>query len=82
MDVSLAFAPFLPLSSQCGLIWTHSYPLYVNIWKRDVMDAHRETKVGIEPSAANDKALQLEAQATEVESRSAEVAPGAEEVSK
>ena len=64
------------------LMWTRSYPLYVNIWKRDVMDAHRETKVGIEPSAANDKALQLEAQATEVENRSAEVTPGAGEVSK
>ena len=41
------------------------------------MDAHRETKLGIEPSAANDKALQLEAQATEVEDRGADVAPGA-----
>ncbi len=58
-------------------MWTRSYPLYVNIWKRDVMDAHRETKLGIEPSAANDKALQPEAQATEVEDRGADVAPGA-----
>ena len=59
-----------------------SYPLYVNIWKREVMDAHRETKVGIEPPTANDKALQLEAQATEVEDRGVEVAPGAGAVSK
>ena len=46
------------------------------------MDAHRETKVGIEPSTADDKALQMEAQATEVEDRGAEVHPGAGAVSK
>lgn len=36
------------------------------------MDSHRETKVGIEPSAASDKALQLEAQATEVDNKDAQ----------
>ena len=25
-----------------------SYPLYVNVWNREVMDAHRETNFGIE----------------------------------
>jgi len=56
--------------------------LYVNIWKKDVMDSHRETRVGIEPPAAHDKTLHLEAQAAEVEDKSAEEAPKAEVVSK
>ncbi|KAK0713022.1 hypothetical protein B0T26DRAFT_677413 [Lasiosphaeria miniovina] len=40
-----------------------SYPIYVDVWKRDVMDAHRDTDVGLEPAAPYDadKALQLEA---------------------
>jgi hypothetical protein len=51
-----------------------SYPLYVNIWKRDVMDSHRETTVGIEKPTPNDKALHLEAlpDVGEGESKSAE----------
>lgn len=43
------------------------YPLYVNIYKRDIMDAHRDTKVGIEPVVVDDKALHLEAQPSRVE---------------
>jgi FHS family L-fucose permease-like MFS transporter len=49
-----------------------SYPLYVNVWKKDVMDTHRETRVGVEPP--NDKALQLEAQAAESENKRDEAA--------
>jgi hypothetical protein len=49
-----------------------SYPLYVNVWKKDVMDTHRETRVGVEPP--NDKALHLEAQATESENKGNEAA--------
>ncbi|KAK4042958.1 L-fucose permease [Parachaetomium inaequale] len=59
-----------------------AYPLYVNIWKKDVMDSHRETRVGIEPPAANDKALELEAQAAEVENKRDEAAPEVQVVSK
>lgn len=60
-----------------------SYPLYVNIWKKDVMDTHRETRFGLEPAAdGNDKAIQLEAQAVEVENRSAEAAGKAQGVAK
>lgn len=36
------------------------YPIYVNIWKRDLMDTRRETMIGIENS--DNKAAQLEAQ--------------------
>lgn len=50
-----------------------SYPLYVNIWKKDVMDSRRETKVGIEPRPVDDKELQLEGgQAAELDGKSAE----------
>jgi FHS family L-fucose permease-like MFS transporter len=42
-----------------------SYPLYVNVWNKEVMDTHRATMVGVEP--ANDKAMQLEAQNSNVE---------------
>lgn len=42
-----------------------SYPLYVNVWNREVMDTHRATMVGVEP--VNDKAMQLEAQTSNVE---------------
>ncbi len=39
------------------------------------MDTHRETRFGIEPAAdSNDKAIQLEAQAVEVENRGSEAA--------
>jgi hypothetical protein len=36
----------------------YSYPVYVNIWNKESMDLHRETRVGIEPM--NDKEYQLE----------------------
>ncbi|KXX82375.1 Glucose/galactose transporter [Madurella mycetomatis] len=55
-----------------GYILAWIYPLYVNIWKRDVMDTHRETKVGIEPPTSNDKALHLEEQAAGTTKKSAE----------
>jgi FHS family L-fucose permease-like MFS transporter len=54
----------------------------VNIWKKDVMDSHRETKVGIEPPAVNDKVLELEGQATELENKSAEATSEVQAVSK
>ncbi|KAK0725317.1 major facilitator superfamily domain-containing protein [Lasiosphaeris hirsuta] len=50
-----------------GYVLAFIYPLYVNIYKRDVMDTHRDTKVGIEPVVAEDKALHLEAQPSRVE---------------
>ena len=50
----------------------HRYPIYVNIWKRDIMDSHRDTKVGLEPLAPGDKTLQLEAQPSRVEKEHAE----------
>ena len=37
-----------------------SYPLYVNVWNRDVMDVHRSTMVGVQP--VSDKEMQLEGQ--------------------
>lgn len=42
-----------------------SYPLYVNVWNKEVMDTHRATMVGVEP--VSDKALQLEGQTSRVE---------------
>jgi hypothetical protein len=39
------------------------------------MDSHRETRVGIEPPAANEKALKLEAQTAEVENKRDKPAP-------
>lgn len=42
-----------------------SYPLYVNVWNRDVMDVHRSTMVGVQP--VSDKAMQLEAQTSRVD---------------
>ncbi|KAK0625334.1 glucose galactose transporter [Bombardia bombarda] len=51
-----------------GFILAFLYPLYVNIFKGDSMDAHRDTRVGLEP-VVNDKALELEAQATGADHR-------------
>jgi FHS family L-fucose permease-like MFS transporter len=65
-----------------GLLTLHSYPLYVNIWKRDVMDSHRATKVGIEPAQADDKTLHLERQSIEMEHKSVEAAAEVQEVHK
>ncbi|RKU41110.1 hypothetical protein DL546_002642 [Coniochaeta pulveracea] len=48
-----------------GYILAWIYPLYVNVWNREVMDTHRATMVGVEP--VNDKAMQLEAQTSNVE---------------
>ncbi|KAK4463292.1 Glucose/galactose transporter [Cladorrhinum samala] len=57
-----------------GYILAWVYPLYVNVWNRDVMDSHREARVGVEPSAtADDKAIQLEEQPTKVEKEEVEV---------
>jgi len=41
-----------------------SYPLYFNVWNREVMDVHRATMVGVEP--VSDKAMQLEGQTSRV----------------
>lgn len=38
----------------------HRYPVYVNIWKTNLMDTHRDTMVGIEKQ--EDKLAQVEAQ--------------------
>ncbi|KAL8404567.1 hypothetical protein RB594_009427 [Gaeumannomyces avenae] len=35
-----------------GYILAWIYPLYVNVWNREVMDAHRDTTYSIEPSAS------------------------------
>ncbi|KAH8646861.1 L-fucose permease Glucose/galactose transporter [Xylariales sp. PMI_506] len=43
-----------------GYILAWIYPLYVNVWKRQTMDLHRDTKLGIEPAESKD--LQLEEQ--------------------
>ncbi|KAK4203584.1 putative transporter [Triangularia verruculosa] len=55
-----------------GYILAFIYPVYVNIWKKDVMDSHRETMVGIEKPAVDDKALQLEEQPSKTEKEHAE----------
>lgn len=34
--------------------------MYVNIWNKESLDAHRETTIGIEP--VRDKQLEMEAQ--------------------
>jgi hypothetical protein len=47
-----------------------------------MMDSHRETKVGIEPPAVNDKVLELEAQGTELEHKNAETTSEVQAVSK
>jgi FHS family L-fucose permease-like MFS transporter len=56
-----------------GYILAWVYPLYVNIWKRDTMDSHRATDVGIAPVAATDKAMQLEEQTSHVDAQPAQV---------
>ncbi|KAH8590844.1 major facilitator superfamily domain-containing protein [Bisporella sp. PMI_857] len=43
-----------------GFIAAWIYPLYVNIWNKEVMDVRRETKVGVEP-VVSDKEHALEA---------------------
>ncbi|KAJ9165116.1 Glucose galactose transporter [Coniochaeta hoffmannii] len=43
-----------------GYILAWIYPLYVNVWNRDVMDVHRSTMVGVQP--VSDKEMQLEGQ--------------------
>lgn len=43
-----------------GYVLAWVYPLYVNIWKRETMDVHRATNLGVEP--VEDKAMQLEQQ--------------------
>lgn len=58
------------------------YPVYVNIWKKDVMDSHRETTVGIEKPAVGEKALQLEEQRSKTEKEHAEEGPDIRMVSK
>lgn len=47
------------------MISSDSYPLYVNVWNRETMDVHRQTKVGVEP--VSDKTLELEAQTSTAE---------------
>ncbi|KAK4192268.1 Glucose/galactose transporter [Podospora australis] len=54
-----------------GYILAWIYPLYVNVWNNEVMDSHRATTVGIEPSAADNKALELEAQPSRTEKENA-----------
>ncbi|KAK4160098.1 Glucose/galactose transporter [Cladorrhinum sp. PSN259] len=38
-----------------GYILAWIYPLYVNVWNKEVMDTHRETRVGIDPSTSPDE---------------------------
>ncbi|KAK3990937.1 L-fucose permease Glucose/galactose transporter [Cladorrhinum sp. PSN332] len=38
-----------------GFILAWIYPLYVNVWNKEVMDTHRETRVGIDPSTSVDE---------------------------
>ncbi|KAK4111641.1 glucose galactose transporter [Canariomyces notabilis] len=63
-----------------GYILAWIYPLYVNVWKKDVMDTHRETKVGIVPPAGKDKSLHLEGQAVGPEKTGAGAAPEVQEL--
>ncbi|KAK4664875.1 uncharacterized protein QC763_508430 [Podospora pseudopauciseta] len=65
-----------------GYILAFVYPVYVNIWKKDVMDSHRETTVGIEKPAVGEKALQLEEQRSKTEKEHAEEGPDIRVVSK
>ncbi|KUI58240.1 Glucose/galactose transporter [Cytospora mali] len=51
-----------------GYVLALVYPVYVNVFKRDIMDNHRATDVGIERSGA-EKELELEAQESRVENR-------------
>ncbi|KAK1766518.1 putative l-fucose permease [Phialemonium atrogriseum] len=54
-----------------GYILAWVYPLYVNVFNREVMDTHRATKVGIEP--VSDKTLQLEAQTSQGQTTATEI---------
>ncbi|KAJ9148550.1 Glucose galactose transporter [Pleurostoma richardsiae] len=62
-----------------GYILAWTYPLYVNIWKREIMDMHRSTNVGIEP--VSDKELKLEAQESRIENNARDSKQAAMEVS-
>lgn len=50
-----------------GYILAFVYPVYVNIFKRDLMDSHRATDYAVKPVQVSDKQLQLEAQTSNVE---------------
>ncbi|EFX04717.1 glucose galactose transporter [Grosmannia clavigera kw1407] len=50
-----------------GYILAFVYPVYVNIFKRDLMDSHRATDYAVKPIEVSDKQLQLEAQTSNVE---------------
>ncbi|KAI1076007.1 glucose galactose transporter [Whalleya microplaca] len=57
-----------------GYVLAWIYPLYVNIWNRAVMDIHRATNIGIEPTS--DKALNLELQTSTAGTKEADTKTG------
>lgn len=55
-----------------GYVLASVYPVYVNVFKRDVMDSHRATDFGIEHGKGPEKELELEAQESRVENPAVE----------
>lgn len=43
-----------------GYILAWIFPIYVNIYKRDVMDMHRDTAINVTNTVSNDKEIELE----------------------
>ncbi len=56
-----------------GYVLAYAYPVYVNVWNRGTMDAHRETTVGVE-QPVSEKELQLEGQKSWIQN-SSEILP-------
>lgn len=52
-----------------GYLLALVYPVYVNVYKRGVMDGHRATDVGIVGTGGEGKGVELEAQESRVEER-------------
>lgn len=52
MDHSNAsIAMVIPLT---GYVLAWIYPLYINVWNKELMDSHRATTVGLENNGKND----------------------------
>lgn len=52
MDATNAsIAMVIPLT---GYILAFVYPIYINVWNKDLMDSHRATEVGIQPDEPKD----------------------------
>lgn len=65
MDATNAsIAMVIPLT---GYILAWAYPIYINVWNKELMDTHRKTEVGIKPEDDYDKSKVIGMETTHVE---------------